>query len=90
MTVEVFGPIAICTDCLTFSANGWESDEPFPPELLNNPDANAGWRLEPGGQCEYCQDTNDECEAWCSCSPCDYCRRPLGGDRYHGTLVKDS
>ena len=44
MTVEVFGPIAICTDCLTFSAK----------------------------------------------SPCDYYRRPLGGDRYHGTLVKDS
>ena len=88
--VETFGPVAICTDCLMFAANGWESDEPIPPELTDNPDARAGWRLEAGGRCEHCQGADDECESWFSWSPCDYCRRPLGGDRSHGTLCRDA
>jgi hypothetical protein len=82
MTIEVFGPIAICTDCLMFAANGWESDEPIPPELLDNPDANAGWRLGAGWSAD------DDSEGWFNWSPCDWCRRPLGGDRYTGHVFR--
>jgi hypothetical protein len=83
MTCEVFGPLAICSDCLMFAANGEIGDgEALPSELLDNPDANAGWQLG----CGWNDDDDEGSFSW---HPCDWCRRPLGGDRYPAHVFRD-
>lgn len=40
--------------------------------------------------CEWCADSEEDCEPWFSMSSCDSCGSHLGGNRVHATLWKET
>lgn len=100
-----FIPLDVCADCLAWAANGEWTDE-FGDVHYAAPEGwpgiDAGWEVNAGSdhsQCahgpEWRETGSDTCPTFAddssfSWSPCDACRRPLGGDRYAATMVYDS
>lgn len=86
--------LAVCTDCLTWIANGegdpnWTEEE-LAAYLVDFGRGSDGLSfLSPGSLHKDCTHTaGEDCpedEGWFSWSPCDICRRPLGGSRYPAT-----
>lgn len=87
--------IQICTDCLMVAANGEceldAEDDPFWPSDMD------GWIVSPGHlhtieECGYdVYNGYADCpfdEGSFSWTPCDVCRRPLGGDRYPASMFQ--
>lgn len=86
--------IMICTDCLMVAANGTSEGADDDYEWPSDMD---GWIVNPGHlhNLEDCGADVMEGTADCpydegsfSWSPCDVCRRPLGGDRYPASMFQ--
>jgi hypothetical protein len=84
--------LELCENCYYLAANGADENIPDVPW----PGIDEGWIVIPGhphtlDECgEGVMDGTADCpfdEASFSWSPCDACRRPLGGDRYPASMV---
>jgi hypothetical protein len=95
-TTEIY-EVELCTDCVVWYANGDTSG--MTPEdeaaVLAAVGVDEGWHVVPGHvhRLDLCGDAVVEGSADCpydepsfSWTPCDACRRPLGGDRYPGAM----
>jgi hypothetical protein len=98
MSERQFSNGKCCTDCLVLLANGDTPSEMSEPEVteylagMDDTEVTLG-RMFGEEDCEHTADDSDyedhaeNCEqlgfSW---SPCDVCRRPLGGERYAVTF----
>ena len=101
-TPETFD-IAVCVDCLMLIANG-ETPPDMTRAGTNKWLAGIdqiwhGYHVAAGMTAEKHSETGCDCrqsgekdcsaeESYFSWAPCDYCRRPLGGDRHPATAWK--
>ncbi len=67
-----FIALVVCEDCLLFIANG--IDDSTPPETVSGAENAAGWLMSGSEDLGF---------SW---SPCEVCRRPLGGERHQAWL----
>lgn len=95
MNIDDVTEISICTDCMMWHANG--DTEGLDDVEIITASPGDGWIVSPGHlhTVEQCgQDVYDgtaDCpydEGSFSMSPCDACKRPLGGDRYPASMFR--
>lgn len=72
--------LAVCVDCTVAIANA-----EFPEETEDRKAVEAGFERE--GESGYYWVLASGSEGWFAHSPCDNCRRPLGGHRYPAHLI---